>query len=399
MMDEVLGRDAFVTTIIWQKRASRENRSVVSESHDYILVYAPAGPLGWKATRNLLPIDAKTSCRYGNPNDDPRGPWQTVSMLSPGTRPNQMYKITAPSGLVHEPPKGRCWSYVKKTFDKLRAEGRIDFGKDGRGTPRVIRYLSEVPGLVPTTIWLAEEVGDTKDSKKQLLEMFPGAKPFDTPKPERLLERIIHIATKPGDIVLDYFLGSGTTAAVAHKMGRHWIGVERDEETLRDYVIPRLKGVVKGEDRGEVTLSAGWTGGGGFRILDVAPSMFEDDRGVIVLADWATDQKLAEGTAAQLGYEYEPEPPFCGRLGKTRLAVIDGLISEGVIKLLIDQLGSGEKLVACGTAIDPRAAVLASALREGSRVRKIPASLLAELRDIYRSARRDALMGAGSDRG
>jgi adenine-specific DNA-methyltransferase len=197
------------------------------------------------------------------------------------------------------------------------------------------------------------------------------------------LHRIVHIASSPGDIVLDPFLGSGTTAAVAHKMGRRWIGIEREVETVRKFALPRLAKVIEGDEPGGVTRLTGWQGGGGYRVLDVSQSMFEADNGLVFLAGSMINGRLAEATAAQLGYEYETAPPFSGRRGRTRLAVIDGIVNTTVVQILVSALGDGERLVVCGTGIDTDARPILRELRPGSTLRKIPAALL----DEYRSTR------------
>jgi adenine-specific DNA-methyltransferase len=379
VMDEVFGIGSFVATVIWQKRYSRENRPAIGTAHDYLIVYSPNPDL-WKQTRNLLPPDDKTRQQYKNPNSDSRGSWRAIPMNAQGYRPNQMYDIVAPSGNVKRPPEGSCWKYVRASYDKLVAEGRIYFGKNGDGQPSIIRYLDEVEGLVPWTWWPHEETGHTDEAKREIQNLFPGMDSFDTPKPERLMDRIVRLASSPGDLVLDCFLGSGTTAAVAHKMSRRWVGIERSADTLDKYVLPRLTKVVNGEDLGGITEHANWTGGDGFRILDVAPSMFDEDEGTVYLAEWATNGRLAEACAAQLHYEFEPEPPFAGRRGRTRLAVVDGLVNEDVVRLLVANLPDDERLVVCGTAVDPAARTVLRELRRGSSVRKIPASILQDYR-------------------
>jgi adenine-specific DNA-methyltransferase len=394
VLDEVFGPDSFVATIIWQKRYSRDNRPAIGSVHDFILVYAPAGP-NWKQYRNRVPRESAT--QYRNPNNDPRGLWRPIPMTAQGLRPNQMYEIVSPAGVAHRPPKGRCWSMIRERFDELLEQGRIYFGQDGAGQPNVIRYLDEDEGLVPWTWWPHEEVGHTDEAKKEILERFPDVEPFDTPKPERLMARLLHIASNPGDVVLDCFLGSGTTAAVAHKMNRRWIGIEWSADTLETYAIPRLTRVVDGSDQGGVTEDFDWQSGGGFRMLDVAPSMFEEDGGAVVLAEWAVNSQLAEATAAQLGYEYEMDPPFCGRRGRTRLAVVDGLVNEGVVKLLIQALPESERLVVCGTAIDASARGVLRDLRPGSTMRRIPASILEEYRRAYRRFRVPSAEASGAD--
>ena len=379
VMDEVFGPQAFVATVIWQKRYSRENRAAIGAVHDYVLVYSPAGA-EWREHRNRVPRDAKTARQYRNPNNDPRGPWRVVPLTAQGFRKNQMYTITGPDGRSHHPPKGRCWGMLEERVDELRAEGRIYFGKSGTSAPGIIRYLDETEGLVPWTWWPSDEVGHTDESKKEMLALFSNEESFATPKPERFMARVVAIASNPGDTVLDCFLGSGTTAAVAHKMDRRWVGIERSVDTLDTYVIPRLTKVVDSKDSGGITEQAEWTGGGGFRILDVAPSMFDEDEGTVYLADWATNGRLAEACAAQLHYEFEPEPPFAGRRGRTRLAVVDGLVNEDVVRLLVANLPDDERLVVCGTAVDPAARTLLGEVRRGSSVRKIPASILQDYR-------------------
>jgi adenine-specific DNA-methyltransferase len=386
MMDEIFGPENFLATIVWQKVSGRENRTHIGTTHDYLVAFSiNAGK--WMASRNLLPYGEEQLARYSNPDEDPRGPWQSDNITGqarPGRRAAQFFDIVTPGGRTVSPPPGRCWLVTQKRFDELAAENRVWFGADGENVPRLKRFLSETQGgLVPVTWWPYQEAGSNDEAKKELKKLFPEISPFDTPKPERLMQRVIQIGSDSDEIVLDAFLGSGTTAAVAHKMGRHWIGIERSEEALDTFAIPRLSKVVAGEDPGGITSEVDWSGGQGFRILDVAPSMFAADGGVVVLADWATNGKLAEATAAQLGFEFASDPPFAGRKGRTRLAVIDGLVSNDVVELIARALGEGERVVVCGTAVDPGAGKALRELRPGSSVRKIPASIL----DEYRQAR------------
>lgn len=385
LLDELFGREAYIATVVWQNRYSRDNRPAIGTVHNYLHVYAPAGS-AWKHARNRIPRDEKSRRQYRNPNNDPSGPWRGIPLdVQAGhATASQFYEIETPGGAVHSPSPGRAWSVTRERLDELIAQGRVYFGANGRGKPNLIRYLKDDKGLVPWTWWPQEEVGHNDEAKKEILSLFPDVDAFATPKPERLMERIIGIATDPGDIVLDCFLGSGTTAAVAHKMRRSWVGIERRHDTLDTFAIPRLSRVITGDDNGGVTDAVGWTGGGGMRILDVGPSMFDDDEGVVVLADWATNSALAEATAAQLGYAYDPDAPFCGRKGRSRLAVVDGLVSPTVIDLLIGPLGSDELLTVCGTSVDDDAATSLRGARPGSRVRKIPASLLSEYQDATR---------------
>ncbi len=252
------------------------------------------------------------------------------------------------------------------------------------------KFLSEVQtGLVPTSIWPHGEVGTTGTAKAEVMALFPDLPPFSTPKPEALLERIVHIATNPGDLVLDFFVGSGTTAAVAHKMNRRWIAVERSEETVADYTLPRLHAVVSGEDAGGITASVDWKGGGSFKIVDVAPSMFAEVNDVVVLAEWASGGELADAAAAQLGFVYRPELlPFCARKGRCRLAVVDGRVNRAVVEMLSGFLNDDETMLICATSLDPAAR---DALPRGSRLQKIPSSILDRYRRQYRTRRRSEL--------
>jgi adenine-specific DNA-methyltransferase len=257
VLDEVFGRSAFVTTLIWQKRTSRDNRKSFSSQHDYIHVYAPLG-LAWKKVRNRLLDEGE----YRNPDNDPRGPWRSIPMSAQAGHATaaQFYKLTTPTGVVHDPPRGRCWTYKKERFEELVKQNLVYWPKGGAGRPRLKKFPEESEGLVPFTIWPAGEVGDNDEAKKQILEMFPSEKPFDTPKPEGLIERIIRIGSNEGEVVLDCFLGSGTTAAVAQKMKRRWVAVEWSRETIETFASPRLTRVIAGDDAGGITEEAGWPG-------------------------------------------------------------------------------------------------------------------------------------------
>jgi len=278
IMDEVFGRSSFVTNVVWQKRYSRENRGAIGDVHEHVLVYARA-PEIFKSVRNKLPLDADQAKIYRNPDNpaetNPAKRWRGLPMTAQGFRPNQMYPITAPNGRVHTPPEGRCWSTIEPEFEKLRSSGRIYWGKDGNAQPSVIRYLSEVEGLVPWSWWPHSDAGHTDESKKEANELFGADVSFGTPKPERLIHRVLHIATNPGDIVLDSFLGSGTTAAVAHKMNRRYVGVEVGDHAVT-HCAARLAKVIDGE-QGGVSKTVGWTGGGGFRFYRLGEPVFGDD--------------------------------------------------------------------------------------------------------------------------
>lgn len=264
--DKVFGRNNFVGTVIWQQRKSRENRAIFSKNHEYILVYAN-DIKAFKKTRNLLPVDQSyINSKYKNPDNDPRGPWQSVTanVQAGHAVPSQFYTVVSPTGVQHNPPKGRCWIYNEERMKQEIAMGNIWFGKDGNNTPRVKKFLSNAKiGLTPETIWLASEVGTSDSAKKQLMNLHPNAEiVFDTPKPEELLKRILEIASNEGDYVLDCYLGSGTTIAVAHKLKRKYVGIEIGTH-ISELVVNRLNQIIDGENSG-ISKSVGWNGGGNF---------------------------------------------------------------------------------------------------------------------------------------
>ena len=273
LCDEIMGRSNFVTTIIWQQRTTRENRRTFSNNHEYILVYAK-DPATFKKKRNLLCADNSVLARYKNPDNDPRGPWQSVSLNVQAGHAvsSQFYSITAPGGKVFNPPNGRCWIYNETRMKKEIADNNIWFGLDKNSTPRKKKFLCDAKlGLTPETLWLASDVGTTNDAKKQLLALFPTMTVFDTPKPESLIRRILEIASNEGDLILDAFLGSGTTAAVAHKMKRAYIGIDISSESI-DYSLSRLKRVIAGEKSG-ISKDQGWEGGGSFSYYEYYDNM------------------------------------------------------------------------------------------------------------------------------
>ncbi len=272
LMDEVFGRQRFIACNAWQKRYSRENRGAIGDVHEYVLVYA-MNPDLFQATRNRIPIDEKQAAVYKNPNNDPKGRWQSISMTAQGYRPNQMYEIVSPTGKTHRPPEGRCWSTVESEYLKLKADGRIYFGKDGNGVPRIIRYLTDVEGFVPWTWWPHEEVGHTDEAKKEIQSLLETQTAFDTPKPTRLIQRILQIATDKDSLILDSFAGSGTTGHAVLKQNaedggnRRFILVEMDEAIARDVTAERVKRVAQGYTQGALTPGPSPASGRGEKVV------------------------------------------------------------------------------------------------------------------------------------
>jgi len=262
--DKILGRHNFVTTIVWQQRTTRENRRVFSNNHEYVLVYAKSLKR-FADARNGLPANGELKKRYKNPDNDKRGPWQSVSanvQAGHATR-SQFYTVVAPNGRPHSPPNGRCWVYNEARMKAEIARNKVWFGRDGNGVPRLKRFLADrTLEVTPETLWFSSDVATNDSAKKHFLQLFPKRNVFDTPKPEGLIHRILHIASDPDDLVLDCYLGSGTTAAVAHKMGRRYIGIEEGTHAAT-LCAQRMRMVVDGEGGG-VSEKVKWKGGGGF---------------------------------------------------------------------------------------------------------------------------------------
>lgn len=224
LCDEIFGRSNFISNVVWQKKFSPQNDAKwISNSHDHILCYA-IDKNRWYP--NALPRSTEMDDRYKNPDNDPRGAWSATDLTRAEHRDRDYWGLVTPSGKVVFPAKGRSWSRPKENIEKLMAEGRLWFGPKGSNLPRLKKYLTEMEGgVTPQSIWFHTDVGNNQEAKKEILQI-DTEKVFDTPKPERLIQRILHLATNQGDLVLDSFAGSGTTGAVAHKMGRRWIMVE-----------------------------------------------------------------------------------------------------------------------------------------------------------------------------
>ncbi len=271
--DEIFGRVNFVANVVWHKKGTRSNDARwFSDNHDHILVYARRKN-DWRL--NLLPRPDDSANGYSNPDGDPRGVWASGPCHAKTPNAKDIYEITTPSGRKLFPPPGTSWRFSKTKFEMLISDGRIWFGKNGDNVPRFKRFLSDVQdGFVPTTLWFREEVGDNQEAKKEV-KAINEEDVFSTPKPERLIRHIITLATNPGDLVMDSFLGSGTTAAVAHKMGRRWIGIELGEHA-KTHCAVRLRKVVDGE-QGGISKAVGWKGGGGFRFYELGESILQKD--------------------------------------------------------------------------------------------------------------------------
>jgi adenine-specific DNA-methyltransferase len=355
LLDEICGRTSFIASNVWQKRYSRENREAIGDVHEYILVYAKDRKV-FKERRNKVPLTEQQAKVYKNTNNDPKGRWRSIPMTAQAghATASQFYEVVSPSGKIFTPPEGRCWGLAEATFLRLKDEGRIWFGKKGDSQPNTIRYLSEVDGVTPWTWWPSDEVGHTDASKKEQHALFGKKDAFDTPKPELLIERIIHIATKPGDLVLDSFAGSGTTGAVAHKMGRKWIMVELGEH-CHTHIIPRMQKVIDGDDQGGISKAVNWKGGGGFRYYSLAPSLLEKDQwdNWVINKDYKPEM-LAEAICKLEGFTYSPSETEWWNHGYSTetdlITVTTQNLSIEKLEQLSEDVGSDRTLLVCCTA-------------------------------------------------
>lgn len=275
--DEVFGRRNFLCDIAWEKRYSPPpDTKDIGYVHDHVIAYRRSSDF----KRNMLPLTEDQTGRYKNPDNDARGVWKSMDYTCRYTadeRPNLYYAIAHPkTGAEIWPNRNRVWAMSKPVHEMHVAEGRIWWGlRQQNSVPALKNFLSEInQGMMPMSIWKHGLAGHNQEAKKESLALFGRENMFETPKPERLIKTILHIATKPGDLVLDSFLGSGTTTAVAHKMGRRWIGIEMGEHA-RTLCLPRMKEVVDGE-QGGITESENWHGGGGFRFMKLGPPIFDD---------------------------------------------------------------------------------------------------------------------------
>lgn len=362
LCDEIFGRSQFVGSIVWEKDKGRRADADISLSQDYVLIYAKDKSV-WKSSRNLLPRTEDQVARYRNPDNDPRGEWlQGDNATAKSGSEKQRFLVRLPSGRDVTPPPGRYWAFSPETFATAQAENRVYFGRDGDGMPIIKRYLSEVQdGVVPRSWWPADEVGSNQDAKRDHLnKLLPGITNFDTPKPEGLLQRIMHIATRPGDIVFDSFAGSGTTGAVAHKMGRRWIMIEQGEH-CHTHIIPRLKKVIDSEDSGGITEAVNWKGGGGFRYFRLASSMLEKDQfGNWIISKQYNPHMLAEAMCRHMGFTYDPSPSEAEywRHGRSSerdfIFVTTQSLTHDQLKRIADDVGEDRTLLICCKAFKAR---------------------------------------------
>ena len=328
LADSVFGRENFLNEVIWQRAYAPVNlKKTFSRSHDAILVYAKNNSS--EKELNKLPRDEVASNRYKNPDSDPRGVWQSDNLsVGPAVESN-IYEIITPSGRSVYPPEGRSWLFNKTRFREFLDDNRIWFGQDGNNVPRIKRFLSEVKdGVVAQTLWTYQEVGHNQDAKKEIKNLFEGQAVFGTPKPEKLIQRIIQLGSDEGDLILDFFMGSATTQAVAHKMDRQYIGIEQ-MDYIETVAVERLKKVIDGE-QGGISKDVDWQGGGSFVYCELKNDA-QDFKESILKA--TTTEELLElfntaKTSSFLSYRIDPKKLKASEFEKLSLAEQKQILSE-----------------------------------------------------------------------
>lgn len=484
LLDEVFGPESFVAEVVWQKSDSPRRGDGFSVDQDNIIVYAKSPTVAL----NKMPRTEADNARFSNPDDDPNGPWWDDNpTANHGDGSGGMcYAIQNPlTGSMMRPPAGGSWRLKQETyFNELNKwvpyryenlhdaqwraqnegvpvskasddvcaivldvplEKAQELVKQRRSLPNLPKILirstgglgrkAYVPqeGTNPRTMWFNDEVGHNRAAKSEIKALFPGVSPFGTPKPERLLERIVHIATNPGDIVLDIFGGSGTTAAVAQKMGRRWVTCELQEDNFTKFTRPRLEKVVRGEDQGGVTTDekllprhpvevpdkntikdlkeaalllgriadqdsldaeskkllkeckkliapkkekkVNWRGGGSFTVARLSPACFDYDEalGLTLLTDAATGETLINSVAANLNFHRTPDDPvFHGIRGRMRLVVVEGTLLTSRVDELLAELADGELLTIANTEPDDTIRGYLRQVKRGCRMVHIP---------------------------
>lgn len=378
LCDEIFGRNNFLCDISWEKRYSpAPDTKDFGYIHDHILVYRKTNSF----KRNLLPLTEDQSGRYKNPDNDPRGPWKAADYTCRFTaeqRPNLYYPIIQPiSGEEIWPKKNRVWANSKEEHEKNIRENRLWWGMKGTNSvPAKKNFLSEIQqGMMPMSLWHYQMAGTNQDAKKESLKLF-GNNPFDTPKPEKLIQIILKIATNPGDLVLDSFLGSGTTAAVAQKMGRRYIGIELGNHAYT-HCYPRLKKVTDGSDQGGISKAQNWKSGSGFKFYELAPSLLKEDKfgNLIINKEYNADM-LAAAMAKQEGYIYQPDTTLYWKQGQSSehdyIYTTTQFLTVESLDAISETMQEGESLLICCTAFQKEC----STHHPNITVKKIPQMLL-----------------------
>lgn len=377
LLDEIFGRSNFIANVVWQKAyTSNQTAKHISNTHDHILVYAKSEP---SLRIRKVPRTDDQKAKFSNPDNDPRGPWKAENLSAGKFYAAGQFEIVGPFGEVFLPPKGRYWRCNERQYTAWLEDGRISFGLNRRGRPMLKKFLDEMEdGLKLASWWPNEEVGGNKEASihlKQLLADYDG-EIFQTPKPEKLIQRILQVSTEAGDIVLDSFAGSGTTGAAAHKMGRRWIMVELGDH-CETHIVPRLKKVINGEDPGGITEAVGWKGGGGYRYYKLAPSLLEKDQ----FDNWVISKSynaamLAEAMCKHFGFTYEPSDEHYWMHGHSSetdfIYVTTSSLTHEQLAAISNEVGPERTLLICCKAFQGGNADAFGNLT----IRKIPSAIL-----------------------
>jgi adenine-specific DNA-methyltransferase len=380
LCDEVFGRSNFVANVVWQKAyTSNQTAKHISNTHDHVFVIAKDTT---QFRMGKLPRTEDQKRTFSNPDKDSRGPWKAENLSAGKFYAAGQFPIPGPNGDTFLPPKGRYWRCNEAQYTAWLADGRITFGLKGTGRPMLKKYLREMEdGLTPNTWWPHEEAGSNKEASIDLKRMFGDREDvFQNPKPEKLLQRILTLATAQGDLVLDSFAGSGTTGAVAHKMGRRWIMVELGEH-CHTHIIPRLKKVIDGEDQGGISKAVNWRGGGGFRYYRVAPSLIVDDRWGNPVVNPAYDAaQLAEALCKLEGFTYAPSETLWWQHGESSerdfICVTTQNLSADQLMALSEEVGAERSLLVCCAAFHGVTAAKAVERWPNLTLKKIPKMVL-----------------------
>lgn len=378
LCDEVFGRSNFVQSIVWQRKASPANDAKwFSYDHDYVLVYAKNKD-EWRLNR--LERSASSNAYYTNPDDDPRGPWNSATYTCNKTadeRPNLYYAIVNPNtGEEVWPSRTAVWRSNREATAENVRNNLLYWGKDGKSKmPRLKKFLEHAKPVVPRSVWLYEEVGHTQSAMTEQKALFPD-NPFPTPKPESVIKKILDLATEPGDIVLDSFAGSGTTGAVAQKMGRRWIMVELGNH-CETHVVPRMTKVIDGKDPGGITKAVEWHGGGGYRYFRMAPSLLEKDQfGQWVISKSYNAAMLAEAMCTHFGFAYAPSDEHYWLHGHSSetdfIYVTTNSLTHEQLQAISEEVGDERTLLICCKAFQGTNADSFTNLT----IRKIPGAIL-----------------------
>ncbi|MBL4702391.1 MAG: site-specific DNA-methyltransferase [Phycisphaeraceae bacterium] len=378
LCDEVFGRNNFVSNVIWEKKSSPQNDAKwLSDNHDHVLVYAKNKIL-WRP--KLLPRSEKQNKNMKNPDNYPRGVWISSDYTcakSKEERPNLYYPILNPNtGEEIWPNHNRVWAFNKDSTKINIESNNLYWGAKGLNkSPRLKKFPDSVrQGTVATTVWRNDDVGNNQEAKKEV-NILNSIDIFSTPKPERLIRRVLTLATENNDIILDSFAGSGTTGAVAHKMGRRWIMIELGEH-CHTHIIPRLQKVIDGEDLGGITKTVDWKGGGGFRYYHLGPTLIVNDEwDNPIINPTFNAAMLAEAMCKLEGFSFDPDAQVYWQQGKSTEAdfiyVTTQFMSKDMLTKLSDGVGPNRSLLICCSAFRCDASQF-----ENLTIKKIPKAVL-----------------------